>query len=309
MKRLGYKTRFLIVALMAFCVAVSCVKDNEDIIDYDVVLAFNPAIYSPAKSAFSGTYPIDVPFGVTAVTLPVESSWHNGLSNASAFLDNEKVLPVENKWLPESLCNWPHVSKTLSAIAWSPYTAGKANFTGGVVFENVDIAQNQTDLLYTEPVTDVHKGVYGGVVALPFRHALSTIKVKAKNLVDTNEKIVIKSIKLSGIKNKGSFKSLPSPQWTLEETTVPLGFYEGSFEASQAPQSLGHTFLVIPQQLQTDFEVEFSYFTSAGTYINQTLKTRAVETLLESGRSYTYTLSVGIDEVKFMLEVIDAHLE
>ena len=88
-----------------------------------------------------------------------------------------------------------------------------------------------------------------------------------------------------------------------------LDFIDGSFDTSQSPETAGEQFLVIPQHLSGVFEVDFIYYTDAGTYINQTLSTRKVETYLEPGRHYSYTLSVGIDEVKFMLEVIDNHLQ
>lgn len=302
----------LLLALVAGAVGMmaSCVKDNEEIVDYDVALQFNPAIYTQAKAAFSGTYPQGVPFGVTASSLPVESSWEQAGAGAEAFLVDEKVSDESGKWLPQSKCNWPHVTRNLSVIAYSPYgAASKCSLTEGVVFNNVNTVEAQTDLLYTEPVTDLHKGVYGGVVALPFKHALSTINVKIKNLVDSMDQIVIKEIRIPEIRYKGTFKSFPQAGWELEEDLTQLTFYSGSHDSTQAPTPIGSTFLIIPQQLDTHFEVDFNYYTQAGTYLEMSLSTRDVETMLLPGRSYTYTLSVGIDEVKFLLEVIDSHLQ
>lgn len=299
-------------SLLAMAVGMmgSCVKDNGEVVDYDVALAFNPAIYSPVRSALGGSYPEGVPLGVTASTLPVGSSWESDWAEGKSFLVDEKVVPQGERWLPQSNCNWPHVGMTLTCIAYSPYGAASGcNFTDGVVFSGVDVRKNQADLLYTDPVEDAHKGAYGGVVALPFKHALGSISIKVKNLVEDSDRIVVKKVKLLQAVQKGSFRSLPSAQWTLEGEPEEIVFYNGEFESTQAPGKLGEKLFIIPQTLATCFEVDFIYYTAAGTYITQTLRTRDVGTLIEQGRNYTYTLSVGIDEVKFMLEVIDSYLQ
>ena len=50
--------------------------------------------------------------------------------------------------------------------------------------------------------------------------------------------------------------------------------------------------------------VEFEYTTAMQTSISQTLKTVAMSTELQAGRTYTYTLSVGADNLKFLQEII-----
>lgn len=308
MKRLNYIVAVVLLAGVAGLLG-SCVKDNEDVIDYDVALQFNPAIMSQVKSDFS-SYPQEIPFGVAACTLPSDNTWENGCASAEAFLTDEKVEYKNGQWLPASNCNWPHVGKRLSVAAYSPYGAASGcSVKDGITFSNVNTLENQHTLLYTDPVTDLHKSIYGGVVALPFKHALSKINIKVKNLVDTMDVILVKEIRLPGIKHKGSFKSLPNANWTLQDDTTELLFFRGEHESIQAPKSLGETFMILPQQLNTHFEVDFRYYTSAGTYLNMSLRSRDVETYLQPGRSYTYTLSIGIDEVKFLLEVIDSQLQ
>lgn len=298
------------VAAMVVGILVSCVKDNGDVVDYDVVLAFNPAIYSPVKTSMGGSYPEGVAFGVTACSLPYGCCWADNKGKGDGFLNNEKVEFKDGRWLPQSNCNWPHVTRSLTCIAYSPYGAAEGcSLEGGVVFKDVNTVESQDPLLYTDPVTDLHKGLYGGVVSLPFKHALGSISINLKNLVDLSDTIKVTSVRLVDVKYKGSFCSLPAPDWTLEESKTELVFYEGVYASTQSPTRIGKEYLVIPQILESCFEVDFSYHTSAGTYINQTLRTRKVGTLIEPGRDYIYTLSVGIDEVKFMLEVIDSYLQ
>lgn len=297
--------------LLTVCVGLlgSCVKDNEDIVDFDVALQFNPAILAQVKDAKSSTYPQETPFAVTACTLPSNTLWQNKYAAAEPFLNREKVEYKNGMWLPASNCNWPHITKSLSVIAYSPFDANaQCSVVDGIEFNNVNSLETENDLLYTDPVTDMHKNTYGGVVALPFKHALSKISIKVKNLVDTTDIIQVKEIRLPGIKHKGSFKSQPEAQWDLQDDKTELVFFSGIHKSIQAPKPLGETFKIIPQKLDTHFEVDFRYYTAAGTYIDMSLSSRKVETYLQPGRSYTYTLSIGIDEVKFMLEVIDSQL-
>ena len=309
MKILRY-TRIMVITALVTGILVSCIKDNEDILDYDVTLSFNPAIYSPVKSTVYSIYPVNIPFGVTAYTHSKGLRMNEERTETESFLYNEKVEPSDGQWVPESKCNWPHVSKTLTCIAYSPFgVADECNFESGITFKNVDMEKSQEVILYTEPVENIHKSIYGGGGALPFKHALAGVSIRVKNLVDLKEKILIKGVRMLGVKYKGDFRSLPTPEWQLEEDETDLEFYKGESEIPQAPTDLGNGFMILPQVLNSCFEVDFSYHTSSGTYIEHTLKSRDIGTLIEPGRNYIYTLSIGIDEVKFMLEVIDNYLQ
>ena len=291
-------------------IMVSCVKINGTIEDFDVELAFEPAIFSPVKVEAKGLYPKGVDFGVTASMLDASCVWAKNFSEAESFLVNEEVEQVGNMWMPLSRCNWPDISKTLTIIAYSPYSSSTVcNFTDGVVFNGVNTVEKEEELLYTEPLTDLHKDIYGGVVSVPFKQALCSVGVKVKNLIGLNEKIEIYGIRFNGIRYEGNFHSLPYPSWDLTDSKTNLQFYNGVYESTQYPVTIGNSHKVIPQTLNGVFEVDFRYYTESGTFLDQTVSTRTVETCLEPGRNYSYTLSVGIDEVRFLLEVIDSQLK
>ena len=75
------------------------------------------------------------------------------------------------------------------------------------------------------------------------------------------------------------------------------------------PEPIGTVWLMVPQKLDTKISVEFQYTTFANTTITQVIKTVPMKTTLENGRDYTYTLSVGIDDVKFLQELIEDKLK
>ena len=67
--------------------------------------------------------------------------------------------------------------------------------------------------------------------------------------------------------------------------------------------------LMLPQALNTYVTVEFEYINFDGGTISQTLQTASpLKTVLQPGYNYTYTLSVGIDDVLFLQEVIEEEM-
>ena len=155
------------------------------------------------------------------------------------------------------------------------------------------------------PQADMDKVESHGLIVLPFKHALSQIDFKVKNRVTANEEIIIKSIKIDEVKYRGYFTSLPEPSWTTGQDTATLFFFEGSQATGTNPEDIGYCWNVVPQVLDTRVTVEYEYRTSPTTGFTQTLKTCDLETNLTPGRHYTYTLSVGIEDVKFLLEIIE----
>ena len=164
---------------------------------------------------------------------------------------------------------------------------------------------SQADLLYSEPQADMDKVDRHGVVVLPFKHALAQVDFCVKNRVFKEEEIIIKSIRIDEVKHRGSFTSLPQPSWKVEDAETPLMFFEGEQATSNNAEPIGRRWNVVPQELSTRVTVEYEYRTAANTGFTLKLKTCDLETNLKPGRHYTYTLSVGIDDVKFLLEIIE----
>ncbi len=179
----------------------------------------------------------------------------------------------------------------------------------GGTFTDVDTSLTQTDLLYTDVVADRAKTESGGVVAMPFRHALCKVDFRIKNLVTTAEKVVVRSITLDAAATRGSFRSLPVPTWQLDASRVPVRFFEGEADTDHTPREAGCPVLMLPQELAAPVTVEYDYTTAQGAVLHQRLSTKELTTCLEAGRHYSYTPSVGIDEVKFLIEVIENHFE
>ena len=202
---------------------------------------------------------------------------------------------------------WKHPLAKLKNNPW--FKAGvKVAIAIGDESTNVDVLEDQTDLLYTEPLADMDKTDCGGVVTVPFRHALCSMNFRVKNRVADNEKIIIKKIILDAARHCGDFRSMPDPRWTLDARTARFVFFEGDYQTGHQPSEIGDNILMIPQALETPVTVVYEFVTHAGTSITQELKTTLLQKELLPGKNYTFTITVGIDDVKFLVEIIEGFL-
>lgn len=273
----------------------SCTVDRNDGYDREVDLAFQPAMHVPARSDVTEEYPQGQPFAVRVWVLPENE----------VYLDSE-CLPDSHGdiWFPETGKVWPESGKSLKAIGFTPADMFET-CKDGVACNGFDASENQTDLLYTSIQAGLDKNECGGVVPMPFRHALSQVDFRVKNRVAEDEAIIIRRIQIDDAAYKGDFNSTLSPQWRAEDDMKPFVFFEGEYDTGHQPEEIGRVWKMIPQTLATRVSVTYEYRTAAGTGFSTTVRTCDLQTTLEPGRHYTYTLSVGIDDVIFLQEIIE----
>ena len=312
-----------VTLILTMLMLSACAWDAAQIHNPELRLMFQPDMLMHVASEGVGNFPEEQSIGVIAWKLQEGESWNEGAQDSEQYLTlceacSRKVditdMPSHRTvsdvlWVIDSQPVWPDWDESLTFMAFSPYCAEcGCDCTKGVTY-GTDIMQDQTDLLYTAPMADRQKLRDGWVVPLHFEHALCEISFRVKNRVADNESIKVRSISLDGVRHKGSFASLASPQWTLDESKTGLDIFEGEFETGHEPEPIGRTWLMIPQELETQVSVEYQYTTFADTYIVQNLKTVALKTRLEAGKSYVFTLSVGIDDVKFLTELIEHRMK
>ena len=114
---------------------------------------------------------------------------------------------------------------------------------------------------------------------------------------------------MDNVAGSGTFSSLKSPQWQTGNRNASLTFLEEPFETGPNPEPVGRKWLVIPQDINTPLTVEYDFSTASGETITQRLQTIPLKMRLEGGKSYTLTLSIGIDDVKFLKELIKDRFE
>ena len=283
-----------------------CITDHKIEYDPDMKMLFYPVMQVPTKADAEEDYPAGQPFAVNVWTLEKGQCWCHNSDRANIYLSAENVYMSDpERWalLDDQL--WPARAKKVTVIGYSPVRAFDKCTSYDGASCTYDMEENQEDLLYTEPQTDLDKVECGGTVTMPFYHALAQVDFAVKNRVRNDEEIIIKSNTIDGVKSTGTFTSLPTTTWEIEDEEMTLVFFEGNQPTTNNPTEIGCTWNIIPQVLSTKVTVEYEFRTSANTGFTLRLKTCDLQTNLKPGRHYTYTLAVGIDEVQFLLEIIE----
>lgn len=294
------------INILAVIALTSCTINRQNPYDPDVALIFQPAMYMHVAEDDVERYPVDQNFGISAWSLPVNLDWAESSSDATEYISGIEAESIDDiRWSCKENIGWPSITENLTFLAWAPYEAGCGySKDEGIFLEVTDILENQTDILYTEPLQDICKLESGGVVPVPFRHALCQISVCVKNRVEADEKITVKNISLDKIAVSGTFRSLEMPQWQTGPHYESVEFFDGEFLTGPHPEAVGRKWLMIPQVIDTPISVEYAFTTASGETITLDLKTPTLKMPLQAGRSYTLTLSIGIDDVKFLKEII-----
>lgn len=274
----------LVIASLSACSRVENTGTEEA-----VQLRFDPVILPATKADVPGEYPADVPFGVQA--------WDYSLGKDSAagevFLDNARVTQIGGEWVPGEGLLWPGVGRQLAVLAYSPYgkAAQPVSLQEGIRFEAVDTEKDQTDLLFTELRQDLHRHD-GGVVNLPFRHALCYVDFAIRTNALSTERVEVRSLSLVSVATQGSFRSLPEPEWTLSGAPHSVTFFQGLKYIGATNTLLpGSGAWVLPQTLKSAVRVELDYTAPNGDIIPFALESEPMVKTLEPGRQYTIVLS------------------
>lgn len=250
------------------------------------------------------------------------------LDGSAAYLNNVEFVnrTGSGNWGGSTSYYWPKTGSLVFA-AYSPkaadlaYDAAKDEFstkTETDYVQSADLAKT-VDLLWS-PMTDKSHDKTTISVPMVFNHAMSWVTVQAVAANTESEgKFKVKSVKLNGIVNKGTFKTAGATiDWTPSETdkqTLTV-FSDNNYKDVELPtaekpvQALENNAkgtVVIPQTLSNDatLTVVFSQLMPTGAWsADQNLtftlnKCKVGEPAVElnkwdNGKHYIYTLNFNI---------------
>jgi len=225
--------KIIIIALTAVIALAACTKVEKKTTDQNKPLTFNVVNYSVLTKveAYTGDA-----FGVFAYW--TATNWATD-GDANVFMDNDKVLQSpeyapDGEWGPVSPRYWTKTGK-ITFAAYSPYTQGSDNGFSekpvyskakGFTFNNYKIQGNTAvDLMVADLAADQTKNdpeymVSGNTDGVPilFRHVLSKIAFKFATTENPNpnvedSQIIIHSVTIQGIKEKGNYTQNNNPVW------------------------------------------------------------------------------------------------
>ena len=213
------------------------------------------------------------------------------------FMYNETVTlnKDEGRWYPTGTYYWPG-KKQLSFYAWFPSAADGMTLTGNtdvgapvITYTVPDDVKKQQDVMSAAAIGKDNPTADGfATTDLTFNHALSAVKFVAG---DDLPNCVVKSIKLDGVRYKGTY-TLGTDAWTLTDDTqaftLRLNKVVAGNGGSITEDGKGETLFMMPQTLSDDAKIEVVLNDGTADF---TVGASIGGTKWEMGKTYTYHIS------------------
>ena len=213
------------------------------------------------------------------------------------FMYNETVTlnKDEGRWYPTGTYYWPG-KKQLSFYAWFPSAADGMTLTGNtdvgapvITYTVPDDVKKQQDVMSAAAIGKDNPTADGfATTDLTFNHALSAVKFVAG---DDLPNCVVKSIKLDGVRYKGTY-TLGTDAWTLTDDTQAFTLRLNKVVAGNGgaitEDGKGETLFMMPQTLSDDAKIEVVLNDGTADF---TVGASIGGTKWEMGKTYTYHIS------------------
>lgn len=213
------------------------------------------------------------------------------------FMYNETVTlnKDEDRWYPTGTYYWPG-KKQLSFYAWFPSAADGMTLTGNtdvgapvITYTVPDDVKKQQDVMSAAAIGKDNPTADGfATTDLTFNHALSAVKFVAG---DDLPNCVVKSIKLDGVRYKGTY-TLGTDAWTLTDDTQAFTLRLNKVVAGNGgaitEDGKGETLFMMPQTLSDDAKIEVVLNDGTADF---TVGASIGGTKWEMGKTYTYHIS------------------
>ena len=210
--------------------------------------------------------------------------------------NEEATLDTDGYWYPTGTYYWP-AKKQLSFYAWYPSAADGMTLTdnthpGAPVMTYIvpDDVKKQQDVMSAVVIGKDNPTLADGFATtdLTFNHALSAVKFVAG---DDLPNCVVKSIKLDGVRYKGTY-TLGTDAWTLTDDTQAFTLRLNKVVAGNGgaitEDGKGEPLFMLPQTLSDDAKIEVVLNDGTADF---TVGASIGGTKWEMGKTYTYHIS------------------
>ncbi len=327
--------KLFFIAAIAGVALVSCTKNEvAPIAQQDEITFLSPVVGPQTKvyGEIGATYNTGESFDVWCVYNTGNITDWGG----TAYFSDIKATydGALGGWALSPKYYWPATGQ-LSFVALSPSLTNETTYdkdNGFQITANWSQGANQdaiVDLMYSEPTYNCQKASYVNAdndndddsgeykydgVDITFKHALSYIvfKVMTTDNYSATTKFRLNTITLLGVYTTGTFNQRAADPWT-EDTSGATGEYvaytndsglEFGNSAVEAPAAATKEIILLPQALvagQQKITINYQISTDNGTnWIAQVQEVDINNTTVgawEMGKKYTYTLSIGMQEI------------
>lgn len=307
----------------------------------DRLIAFPTPLVSVATKASGSesSYPEDCSFGVFGLYYPSGnfSGW-NSTDGSVLYIDGAEFkydkriddsTEGSGAWISSPAYYWQKTGR-MTFAAWSPFSVKNAVSYGADGLTVTDFSTERdglADLMYSDRVYDQSSSSgsntkYDGI-DIVFHHALSSLRFTAKAQEGTTYNVKIDRIVLYGFGRKGTFREnvdeatpgtyKSSPSW---DNVTDLYTQKDSLVVSGDTL----TTFVIPQGItdKVKMRVYYSIQIGSATFVptvsndiplsgNTASGTTDVIAEWEIGKRYTYNLILGLQQIRFSVNVGNWH--
>lgn len=290
------------MALILF-VVTSCGKDSIKEYDPDYVISFRPAISIPTRSTqTSSVYPLDTPFKVWAYASDLENGQKSG--TVPLKLDGAVVTYQDGVWMTQDRTHWGPESERLTFLAFSPASLNAGfDSASGVSIHDFDVLTDTVDILYSDPIKDQDKLRMQGVVAVPFKHALTVLELRAISGMDESVTFRVRDLTIGDVYHRGDFSSIEG--WSLHGDLMDLVLGKDGVDVSDKESCLGKL-KVLPQSTIHPVTLRYDLYQYGRLILEDVLvEVSPIKTQWQEGRHYVYTMRLAVDGVTYKTDILD----
>lgn len=251
-------------------------------------------------------------------TFHVLAYWQKDGTLVDQFYINDDVTDKgSNRWSTANPHYWPGASHTLQFYAWAPTDVPtlKTPSTPGtdkiLTYTVPDEATAQKDIVVA--TTNEMPGNTEQVVGLTFQHLCTAVRFEVGSQMPAG---TLQSISLKNVLNSGSYNMAGTgdDKWNRKiSTSIFTQTLNKEITGNETPGSAiideGNTFMMLPQTLPADAEIEV-VFRDGTTGNKRTLTASIANSEWPQGKTVTYKLSITPEyDLEFIStpELQDAH--
>lgn len=300
--------KFYVFAAVAIAALASCTKSEVVYNQGQQEIGFRQFTGSMTK-ADPSTSPLP-----TTTSMGV-FSYLNGTE--TAYFENAKFVNKSgtDKWGGDTPYYWP-LQGTLDFVLYAPHQASGVTYTPRIKVLNVTIADNsgetQTDYLYGKDfyVNTSKPATPSDGVPVILKHALSKVTIAAKANADSI--FTVSSIKLMQTTQEGSYTvtyNTTDDDFTSVVTGSPtaakkdMDYVSSAWNLTTEFTANSASKLVVPSA-QTSIVLKYKMAGST-TELTATVDLSSGSARWETGKHYTYNLTLTADEILFVPTVED----
>ena len=258
--------------------------------DRQAVIGFHPVLGLEVRSGNETGFPEELDFGVWALD-----------ESGGRYMDDERIFFNGDGWSAGTPYLWP--DGQLRFIGFAPYYHDMTlEDDGSLSIDRYDSAVHP-DGLYISDMTPATSRT-DSLVEIDFHLATARLDFRVANGLNTATSVRLEKIIIRGMYSSGSFRSNGDPQWQVSGEKGDIIYYDcgrdgGSTDVSRMPEFFGSAVEIIPQKSNPTVEVVYSLQTADSEWLlGQVNRTEELEAEWESGRRYTYTLTLTETIVK-----------